>query len=72
MTVDEAVASLEEALEEEWPGEFLDPPALRVVLDELKQLQAMRKRAQVVAESGLSLDESESESHAARYILDPW
>jgi hypothetical protein len=35
----QAVLSLESALDEEYPSEFLDPAALRVVLDELKRLQ---------------------------------
>lgn len=37
--VRQAVLSLESALAEEYPGESLDPAALRVVLDELKRLQ---------------------------------
>lgn len=39
--VRQAVLSLEAALDEEYPGEFIDPAALRIVLDELKRLQGI-------------------------------
>lgn len=44
--VHRAVLVLEDALEQEYPGESLDPEALRTALAELKRLQAMEERAE--------------------------
>lgn len=45
--VHRAVLVLEDALEQEYPGEFLDPDALAVVLVRLAELQAMERRVAV-------------------------
>lgn len=63
--VHRAVLVLEEALEQEYPGEFLDPDALAVVLARLAELEAMERRAHTVADYAIT----EERRQVGRFIL---
>lgn len=67
MEIKQAVNSLKAALDEEYPGEFLDPEALRTVLDRLAELEGMQQRAR----HAIDMSTHASVERAALYILGP-
>jgi hypothetical protein len=74
-TVHRAVLVLEDALEQKYPGESLDPEALAVVLARLTELQAMERRVgvcvdRVYGDNAANRDvPGEARTHSAQTII---